>query len=106
MSTTRREWLGQVCSAALVVAGGALVLSACKGGGGGSLSCTDTTGLSEADIATRTATQYVDAATDPAKKCSGCMLYVAGTEGACGTCTAVKGPINPEGSCTAWVARA
>lgn len=105
MSTTRREWLGQVCSAALVVAGGAMVLSACKGGGG-SLSCTDTTGLTEADLATRTATQYVDAATDPAKKCSACMLYVAGAQGACGTCSAVKGPINPDGSCTTWVARA
>lgn len=69
------------------------------------LTCTDTTGLSEQDIATRKALEYVDKAPDPAKDCVGCQLYTAGAPNACGTCSIIKGPIHPKGHCKSWVAK-
>lgn len=87
------------------VAAGASLLAAC-GKGGGSLVCTDTSGLKPDEAATRTNLNYVDAAMDATKPCSGCALYVAAAEGACGGCSIVKGPINPNGGCTSWVKKA
>lgn len=104
ITVSRREWLSQAAVAVAAVAGAGTLLAACKGGGG-SLSCADTTGLSEADIATRTANAYVEATTNPAQNCANCVLYVVGAPNACGGCTVVKGPINPAGWCNIWVAR-
>lgn len=97
----RRQFLKSAATVGAVAAGASL-LAACGKGGGGALSCTDVAGLSPADAATRTSLNYVDAATDPAKVCSGCVLYVAGQPNACGGCQVVKGPINPGGSCNSW----
>lgn len=69
------------------------------------LTCTNTSGLSAADAATRTNLRYVDQSTDASKKCSRCQLFQAAAPGQCGGCTLVKGPINPDGTCTAFVAR-
>ncbi len=69
--------------------------------------CTDVSGLSEADKATRTGLQYVDKAADPSKHCNKCVLYSEPVGGsACGGCSVVKGPIAPEGSCTAFAPKA
>lgn len=87
------------------VAAGASLLAAC-GKGGGAPVCTDTASLKPDELATRTNLNYVDASADPAKACSGCSLFVAGPEGACGSCPIVKGPINPNGGCTSWVKKA
>jgi hypothetical protein len=65
--------------------------------------CTDTSGLTEAEVTMRTQLQYVDESPDPAKVCSGCALFVAPAAGGqCGTCQVVKGPIHPDGYCTSW----
>ena len=87
------------------VAAGASLLAACGKGGGG-LQCTDTASLKPDELATRTSLNYVDASADPTKVCSGCALFVAGAEGACGSCPIVKGPINPNGGCTSWAKKA
>ena len=69
----------------------------------GDFSCTDVTGLSEADVATRTSLAYVDKTPDPAKNCLNCALYTEPVGGAqCGGCTVVKGPIHPQGYCNVW----
>jgi hypothetical protein len=69
----------------------------------GDFSCTDVSGLSDADKATRESLKYVDKTPDPAKPCDACALYTQPTGGAqCGGCTVVKGPIHPKGYCTAW----
>jgi hypothetical protein len=63
-------------------------------------SCEDVSGLAPGDVAMRQQTAvYVEAAPDPAKKCSLCVQYVPAGPNACGGCKVVKGPINPEGSC-------
>jgi hypothetical protein len=67
-------------------------------------SCEDVTGLSPADLAIRRDTAaYVEAATDPTKKCDACVQYAAAGPDACGTCKVVKGPINPGGGCKLFV---
>ncbi|MFO0553756.1 MAG: hypothetical protein U0271_35560 [Polyangiaceae bacterium] len=66
------------------------------------LSCTDTSSLKPEETQARTALQYTDAATDPSKTCSLCQLFTSAGEEACGSCSLVKGPIHPKGSCTGW----
>lgn len=71
-----------------------------------SLSCTDVSGLSEAEKTARSALQYTDKGTNASQVCEGCMHYRPGAAaGQCGTCAIVKGPIHPKGYCTAWVAK-
>lgn len=77
----------------------------CSGGGssGGAPACNDMTGV---DVQTRTALSYTTEASDPARRCSGCTLYVAPAAGsACGTCQAFPGPVEANGSCNSFVAR-
>ena len=81
------------------------VAAAVEGCGKKELSCTDTAGLSPTDVQTRTALQYHDHTTDPAKPCRTCRLFRSAGEAACGGCEVVKGPINPGGGCAAWAAR-
>lgn len=103
MSSTLLDRRTFLTRAALLggAAAGAGLLAAC-GKGGGALQCTDTAGLKPEDLGTRNSLNYVDASPDPTKLCSGCQLYVAAAEGACGGCTVVKGPINPNGYCISW----
>ncbi len=68
------------------------------------LSCTDTTGLSEQQIQTRTALKYTDDAPTAKQVCENCQNYQPATDpNACGQCTVVPGPVHPQGWCTAWV---
>ncbi len=65
--------------------------------------CTDTSGLTEQELTMRTTLQYVDASPDREKACGLCALYVAAVAGQnCGTCTIIKGPIHPKGTCTSF----
>ena len=68
--------------------------------------CTDTSGITDAERAAREALHYVDTSTMEGKQCDNCILYVAAAEGAqCGTCQTIKGPIHPEGNCDIWAAQ-
>ncbi len=67
--------------------------------------CTDVSNLSEADLQNRKNLEYVGSSPYPDKRCDNCNFYIAPTGSEpCGTCQVVKGPINPKGHCTAWVA--
>jgi hypothetical protein len=96
---------------ALTVLGAALVapsaLVACGGEeGAATLTCTDTSGLAAAAVATRESQAYTDTSTNPQQKCSGCRFFTAGAAGQCGTCQVVQGPIHPDGNCNLWAAAA
>jgi hypothetical protein len=70
--------------------------------------CMDVSGLTEAELTMRNETlHYVETSPEPDKRCDNCKFWVPPeTEGAaCGTCTLVKGPINPKGHCTSWFTR-
>jgi hypothetical protein len=72
-----------------------------------SLSCTDTSSLSAADVGVRTALAYADISLEAGKECDRCQQFLPpATANACGTCKVVRGPINPKGSCKAFVAKA
>ncbi len=104
-----KETLGrrEVLKRALTVVGSVALLPAIGACGGGEegLSCTDTAGLSPADVATRTSNAYVDHSQFSDKNCLNCQFYQAGASNQCGTCTVVRGPINPEGYCNLWAAK-
>ncbi len=67
-------------------------------------SCSDVSGLNEGEKAARSALQYVDRSNLADKQCRNCNLYeVPAQVTDCGKCQVVKGPIHPNGYCTAWV---
>jgi len=92
---------------ALTVVGAAALaptlLCACEGDA--TLNCSDTADLSVPQMAVRDSQRYVEAAPDPAQKCSTCDFFTAGPVGQCGSCTVVQGPIHPDGTCNLWAAQ-
>lgn len=70
------------------------------------LDCTDVSGLTEAEKTTRQSLAYVDQSPNPAKLCANCNLFLPASDGGCGGCTVVKGPIHPNGYCNSWVQKA
>lgn len=100
---TRRSMLRLVVLGSAATAAAGALLSACGGSGP---TCTDTSGLSQAELATRTTSEYVEASPDASKRCNNCNFYRGPQEGACGTCTVLKGPINPAGHCKLWAVKA
>lgn len=72
------------------------------GGEAVALDCTDTSALTETDLATREGLEYVDMSVNPDQNCLNCEHYEEGEPNACGTCALVPGPINPEGWCASW----
>ncbi len=95
--TSRRVFLARIAAGGAAI--GVLQTLGCGGGGGDSFSCNEN--VDQAAQGTRSALQYRDASTDPNKKCIDCVLYT-GNATACGTCSAVPGPIHPNGTCTAF----
>ena len=126
----RRDFFRRAAVVGASVAGAGMLLSACekggdaKGGGkadksgadkkakggdkgGGELTCTDTSGLTDAEKKTRESLKYVDKSPKPDKNCLNCKLYTQPKEeGGCGGCTVVAGPIHPKGYCISWQAAA
>lgn len=74
-------------------------------GGSEPLQCTDTRGLSQADVAMRNSNAYVDHSPDAAKNCDNCNFFESRGAAACGTCKVIKGPIAPLGTCRLWAAK-
>jgi hypothetical protein len=86
-----------------VVAGGALFASACKHAAAAPESCTDVSGLTAEQQGARTTAAYADRTPDPNKSCALCQQWVAPkTDGACGGCKLLGGPIHPQGTCKAF----
>ena len=72
-----------------------------------SVTCSEAPGLSPDELKAREETaQYQDQSMDATKHCSQCSLFVAPTQAGCGACKVLKGPINPNGYCKLYVAKA
>lgn len=70
----------------------------------GALECTDLDGLAQGDKQLRAAQEYKDISPfGDEKDCKNCEFFKPGGADECGTCTIVKGPINPAGYCNSWV---
>lgn len=74
-------------------------------GAGAEFSCTDTSGLNDSQIASRTVNEYVDRTPNPAQTCDNCALFQPADPNQCGGCSVVAGPIHPKGWCKVWVAK-
>jgi hypothetical protein len=62
--------------------------------------------LTEADLQTRQALNYVDESAKPDQQCSNCRFWQPDKfEGACGGCQLFKGAVDPQGWCASWVAQ-
>lgn len=91
----------------------AFFVGACQkdgaGGGaqGGAALCADTTKMSTGDAGARTALNYMESSSDPAKTCSVCAFYVTDSSASsCGKCMIFnEGPANPGGHCDSWSAK-
>lgn len=88
----------------LAVIGSAGAAFAACGGGAPALDCDDVSNLSATDASFRTGQGYVETSTRPGRTCDTCNFYTA-VPNACGTCTLIRGPINPAGYCNLWVQR-
>jgi len=88
-----------------VLRGGASVLPLIAGLGAckrepKNFSCTDETGLTDAERAVRRALQYVDRTPNPEQPCKVCTQWIeAPPRDDCGGCKVMKGPVHPEGWC-------
>lgn len=85
----------------------AALAAACSRSGGpldAAARCLDPNGLSAADRSLRSSVAYVDAATSPDRRCSGCAYFTATPPSGCGTCQVVPGGVAAAGYCTAWTA--
>lgn len=70
------------------------------------LDCSAAERLWPAEARTRTDNEYVDESPHELRFCFNCTNFVPPPGGAgCGSCTTVKGPINPGGWCKAWTER-
>lgn len=70
--------------------------------------CMDVSGLTDAELTMRNETlQYVAMSPEPDKRCDNCKFWTPPNtaDAVCGTCTLIKGPINPKGHCTSWFTR-
>ena len=99
---SRRRFLATTAGAIGVIP----ILSACGGGAPTTAAaCEGYDALSEADLATRAALNYVDKSPKPAEICASCRLYNApAAESACGGCQLFAGPVTAAGYCTGWAA--
>ena len=105
---SRRAFLARLAAAGLAVSGASL-LSACGGGDDtpqSAAACAGYDQLTQPELAMRQGLNYVDNSPNPAQLCSNCLHYQAPTEGVCGGCALVPGPVLADGYCTAWVAQA
>ncbi|MET0344126.1 MAG: hypothetical protein ABW252_24135 [Polyangiales bacterium] len=69
-------------------------------------SCQDVSKLSDGEKTSRSALQYTDKAPSADRQCSLCSFWQPAPEPtSCGGCQLVKGPIHPNGYCTAFAAK-
>jgi len=65
--------------------------------------CNDTSSLGQDALATREAFEYESQSADATELCRTCEFWGPAPAGdLCGTCTIVKGPIHPLGTCISW----
>ena len=84
------------------------VLAACGGGGvPTAASCEGYAELTETQLASRQALQYVDVSERADQNCANCRVYNQPEGGSpCGGCQLFAGPVSPKGWCSGWVAQA
>ncbi len=109
----RKNFIKKISIGGVILFGGSTLLSACGGKDNGKLPqttqkanspCADVSGLTDAELATRTSNDYTVASPYNDKMCGTCNLFILPKGNKpCGTCQVVKGPISPQGYCKLWI---
>lgn len=69
--------------------------------------CSDLSGLTDQEKGTRDALGYIAKTENPEQVCTNCNFWQKPEgDSPCGGCTLMKGPINPDGWCKSWFAKA
>ena len=115
---SRRDFIQRLTIFGAAGIGAGSLLSACGGGEqtpaatpaeeqtAEAFTCTDTSGITDAERTAREALNYVDTSTIEGKRCDNCALWQDPADGAqCGGCLTIKGPIHPAGYCDIWAAK-
>ncbi len=97
MTIDRRRFL------ALAAAGAPLALLGI--GTAQAAACYDPAALPLSQKNRRRSLGYVEASTDPAKRCAGCAFFTAGAAD-CGTCALLSGPVDAGAVCSSFAPRA
>ena len=101
---TRRDLMKRTVWLPVLAAGAGVAVAGC--GDDGELTCTDTSGLSPAELTMRQSQEYTDDSPFEDKVCDNCRFWQPPAEqNACGGCQVIKGPIHPKGYCKLWAAR-
>lgn len=96
MKTTRRQLLG------FAVAGVPVAIA--LGAAGARAACLDPATLPLSQKNRRRSLGYVEAATDPARRCQGCAFFTPATDG-CGKCQMLDATVNAGATCNSFVPR-
>lgn len=88
----------------LTVAAVGMPLTILTAGSAQAAACYDPAALPLSQKSRRRSLSYVEASTDPAKRCAGCAFFAATAEG-CGTCQLLNGPVNAGASCASFAPR-
>lgn len=65
--------------------------------------CNDLSELSDSELATREQLGYVAASVFEERTCANCQLFVKADQSlTCGSCLAMKGPVEQQGYCSVW----
>ena len=99
---SRRDLLRRLGGMALALGGAA----ACSKKERAPFSCMETAGLAPDEASARATLAYAEPAADKARTCASCQQFVvAASDGACGTCKVLKGPVHPDGTCKVFTAK-
>jgi hypothetical protein len=77
---------------------------AALGAAGAKAACYDPAALPLSQRNRRRSLGYVEAATDPAKRCAGCAFFTANATD-CGACALLNAQVNAGASCSSFAAR-
>lgn len=109
---SRRKFIFATLSASSVLLGAGLLMGSCDSkkavqeeeeSTASVDSCSDLSGVSEAEIEKREKLGYVNESPIPDNRCDNCKLYLpSGADKACGGCMLFKGPVYASGYCTYW----
>lgn len=104
---TRRQLLRRTLGAGAAIAGSGFLIAACDEDEeqAAELDCTDVSGLDAQERQTRETLGYTDESPEADQQCKNCRFFEpAESEGACGGCQIMPGPVHPLGWCKSWAA--
>ncbi len=105
---SRRDFVRKLSVFGFVGLGAGSILKACGNGEEAETDpddpCNDLSDLTDDEIQTREAFEYVAETPNPDERCDNCQFWLPDEHGEeCGGCDLFAGPVHPAGWCNSWV---